>query len=237
MTKCEQCDASYPGCLSADRRCTDQVSILALDTSHLYVLLRMALLLDAVDARARLLALIDAHACHSTRRLVASSYLVDAEITALPEGDRARQLAGYLTSADLETRIELYDDGAWSDLPEQCPDGGLNFGNGDRRWVACAEAAGAALDEDAILVTDDEDLILNMLHCVVEGLTATMPVHTVPLLLRLFDCGVLHVRDLEAMLEAEEARLRDDVLMQDRKRAIKLERLAGAAAKFGLKTA
>jgi hypothetical protein len=172
------------------------VSILALDTSHLYVLLRMALLLDAVDARARLLALIDAHACHSTRRLVASSYLVDAEITALPEGDRTRQLAGYLMNSDLETRIELHDDGAWRELPEQCPEGGLIFGNGDRRWVACAEAAGVALDEDAILVTDDEDLILNMLHCVVEGLTETMPVHTVPLLLRLFDCGVLHVRDL-----------------------------------------
>jgi len=156
MIKCEQCDASGPACLTADSRCTDQVTILALDTSHLYVLLRMALRLDAVGATARLLALIDAHACHATRMLVASSYLVDAEITALPEGDRTRTLAGYLARVDLETRIELQDDAGWDALPDQCPDGGLDFGDGDRRWVACAEAAGAALDEDAILVTDDE---------------------------------------------------------------------------------
>jgi hypothetical protein len=197
----------------------------------------MALLLDTAGPSQRLLALIDAHSCHATRTLVSSSYLVATEITALPEGDRTRTLARYLAGAIFETRIELHDDAGWEDLPDQCPDGGLEFAAGDRRWVACAEAASAARDEDALLVTDDEDLIDNMRYCLLEGLTATVPVHSVQLLLRLFDCGALHVGDLEAMLEAEEARLRDDVLMQERKRSIKLERLDSAAAKIGLKSA
>lgn len=208
-----------------------------MDTSHLYLLLRMALVLDASDAKAALLDLIDAHSCHVSRHLVSSPYLVASEIIALPDASHARPLSEFLTAADLAARLVLHDDDGWSELPARCPEGGLNFGDGDRRWVACTEAASAVLDEDAYLATDDEDLILNMRHCVMEGLIATMPIPAVDMMLRLLDCGSLEVSDLEAMLEAEDARLRDDVAMQDRKRAVKTERLAGVAARLGLMTA
>jgi hypothetical protein len=235
MTVCTESQSdSSSGCQRGDCRCTEGTRVLAVDTSHLYVLWRAAKLLAPTSVKDVLLAMIDAHSCCGTRHLVSSAAVLAREVTGCAAAAKAPELSNVLGPEDLEVRFSTHDDSHWAALPGHCPPGGRIFGDFDRRLVASAESAGTDFDEDVYLATDDEDLLLNLTDCLGDDLVASMPIASVELLLRLVDCEALDVAQLEAVLEAEDARLRDDQLMQPRKRIAKEERLAGIAARLGL---
>jgi hypothetical protein len=224
-----------PLACAADCSSTYGVRLLALDTSHLFVLMRIARRLQPSTIKVALLQLIDAHTCHSRRHLVASDYVVAHEVLAIPSTPDDAHVSSFLSAADISQRMVMHDDSAWPDLPSHCPSpSGRQFGQGDRRWVACLEAAAGSHDDAAYMATDDEDLILNVRDCVEAGQIDSMPIHTTDLLWRLKVCGAVGLEVIEAMLEAEEARIHADAAMQERKRSIKLERLDRVAAKVGL---
>lgn len=224
-------------CARADCSCTDGARVLAIDASHLYVLLRAARILSPNAVKLCVLALLDAHSCNEGRHLVSSDHLVANEIAVMPEAGHARELASFLNVDDVEARLSRYDDSQWDRLPTHCPDGGRVFGEGDRRLVACAESASVQLDEYAYIATDDEDLIMNIYHCFDESFTAVIPVASVTLLLHLVQCGALGAEHLEAVLEAEDLRLQGDTVMQERKRRAKEERLDNVAATLAMMSA
>jgi hypothetical protein len=224
----------WPDCVRVDRCCTDGTRVLAVDASHLYVLWRAAQVLAPTSVKQALLTMLDAHSCCGTRRLISSAAVVAQEITGIAGAAKVPYLSVVLGPEDIEARFSTHDDGDWAALPTHCPAGGRIFGDFDRRLVACAESAGLELDEDVHIATDDEDLLLNLDYCLDNDLVASLPIATVELLLRLLACGALSVNQLEAVLEAEDARLRDDQSMQPRKKIAKEERLAGIAAHLGL---
>ena len=224
-----------PLACAADCRSTYGVRLLALDTSHLFVLMRTARRLQPSAVKAALLQLIDAHACDTRRRLVASDFVIAYEVLAIPSTPGDAHVSSFLSAADVSQRMVMHDDSTWTDLPSHCPSpSGRQFGEGDRRWVACLEAAAASQDDAAYIAADDEDLLLNVRDCVEAGQIDSMPIHTTDLLWRLKVCGAVGLEVIEAMLEAEEARIHADAAMQDRKRSIKLERLDRVAARVGL---
>lgn len=209
-----------------DCSCTRGCGLLAVDASHLWVLIRTARK-ASTNLRPALSTLVEAHRCLGMRTLISSLHLIDTEVRPA--------LADEEIAADqVVNSLDARDDAAWTGLPTHCPPGGLVFDEGDRRLLASANAACAQYGDDAWLVTDDEDFFQNVLRCIDEEQTAVWPVVSPKLLLYLFRCGALDRQQMEALLEAEQERLREDPAMQDRKRNAKQRTLDEIAAQLAV---
>jgi hypothetical protein len=86
------------------------------------------------------------------------------------------------------------------------------------------------------LVTDDEDFFDNLLDCLYGNLMAVIPVPSTQLLLHLWECGAITAEVLEAVLQAEEARIGRDGLMGTEARSRRMSILNQIADRLGLAT-
>jgi hypothetical protein len=170
----------------------------------------------------------------SDRRLVSTETCVREEITGPTTNGTTPALTDVATRQDIDQMFVMCPDTGWSGLPATVPPGnGRHFDERDRRLTAAANAAAEAEEAEAWLVTDDEDLISNLLDDCMMREVYVFPVSSGNMLLRLFECGAITEGDLTSVLDAEEERLEQETWMSPRKRAAKEETLNRIAVRLG----
>jgi hypothetical protein len=137
-----------------DQSCSRYSDSLAIDTSHVCVLVRAAKLLADDDTRLadRFRDLLVSHTCSGQHRLMTSRTLLstDSEMN-LASPSSAPQLYGDLPSNSLDV-VDSVDGGSGDDLPIGTP------GDRDRTLVAAAVSVMKEGQETVMVVTDDEAL-------------------------------------------------------------------------------
>lgn len=217
----------------ADCQCTGYAQALAVDASHIFVLVRLVQrLCDSQDAHRAVLDVLGNHTCGGERTLVSSDECLKMEVTGFGKAGPPPELAAYVTSIDADLLFRSFSDSGWENLPPNfTSDRSRTFDDRDRRLAQAACAAAESLDSEACLVTDDEDFFQNLLTCIDRGL-GVVPIHSARLVADLHSCGALSDEVLEALLDTETARLEADQSMSAHKKAAKrdaLDRIADVA--------
>lgn len=167
--------------------------------------------------------LLEAHTCGGSRTLVTS------------EECGSKELRLVLEDEEIRGAFTMFEDSQWHDLPHRVPAGvGLEFGERDRRLAAATHDAGAQLDEDAWLVSDDEDFLQNLVGSEVQHHIAVIPIASVPWMFRLKQCGAVSTACLVAILEREQDFLDEKSDISPRKREAKQLSLDRVAVLLGL---
>jgi hypothetical protein len=188
---------------TADCSCTSYATVLAVDTSHLCCLGRLAS--QQPDEAASFVGLVSVHLCGGARELVTSSELLIEELDLAKADCPVRTYAPSAPIDSLDCIKSVAAPAAevlrLSALTCESPDGGtISVGSRDVTLVVAAEQAGQ--DSDVVLVSDDEDLLLWQAEMLFEGEVAAMPLHVLQLISQMVSCGALPVT---AFLDAAEA--------------------------------
>lgn len=219
-----------------DHSCTGCDAI-AVDTSHLTFLARVARRLERADLqRGELLfRLVQVTGCWRSDRLVTAEVIYEHEVN--PHGDESRVL-------DV-LGVGFVEDGAdWSALigrtlgerADELTAAAARIHGDEQRDCALLGHSLAEADQRSVhLVTNDEALLISARQ-LLEHLRATdrgptsgfMVIHSVDLMKRLLRCGAISMEVMEAALLAgwDEVSQRS---MSERKRKKKLDRLAAVA--------
>ncbi len=214
-----------------DRRCSYYSDALAIDTSHVCVLVRAASLLAADEPTLadRFRELLVSHACDGHHRLMTSHTLLsnDREMN-LASPDSAPRRYGDLPLGSLDP-IESIDGGPGDGLPPGPP------GERDRTLAAAAVAVSNAEEQTVMVVTDDEALA-DWVAEVAAGMgdidVALLPASSIDLLGRMHACGTIGTPVVTAVSDAESAHLDNRIIdagLRQRKLA-RLNQMVVAAA-------
>jgi alkanesulfonate monooxygenase SsuD/methylene tetrahydromethanopterin reductase-like flavin-dependent oxidoreductase (luciferase family) len=173
-----------------DKRCSRFSDALAVDTSHVCVLVRAARLLED-DARTladRFVELLRAHSCAGQHRLISSRALLAADTEMnLSSPTCAPLIYGYLPPGALDL-LESVDGGSGNDLPEG------SLGDRDRTLAAAALVVADGGRETVIVVTDDEalaDWIRELAAAMGDAEVAILPAPSIELLSQMHACGAV----------------------------------------------
>lgn len=219
------------GTCALDRRCSFDSDGLAIDTSHVCVLVRAAqlLALENSSIAERFGELLVSHACAGGHRLMSSrTLLTEPSEMNLASADSAVRKYGDLPIDALDL-VEPIDGGPGVDLPPGAPR------DRDRTLVAAAMGVSDDREQTVMVVTDDEaladwvaEIAAGMTDLEVDILAAT----SVELLGRMHACGSLDLQVVAAVGDSEtehlNARVMDEELRQ--RKLARLNRMVVAAA-------
>jgi hypothetical protein len=223
--------AAVPWRCSLDRSCSYESDALAIDTSHVCLLVRAAdrLAVEEPLLSDRFQELLASHECAGRHRLMSSLTLLSHEREMnLASPDCALRLYGQLPIGALDP-IESVDAGAGDDLPEGLP------GERDRTLAAAAVAVSNGAEQTVMVVTDDESLgdwIAEIAAGMSDIDVALLPASSVDLLGRMHACGSIGTSVVMAVGDAETAHLNIRVMdagLRQRKLA-RLNQMVVAAA-------
>lgn len=194
-----------PNC-QTDCRCTHFAAVLAVDTSHICSIGRLASTYGT--AASKFESLLEIHHCDNSRAVVTSSALMEHEMDL---ADPSCPVRDYIPSAPLDSLGCVAADRADSSratalraLTSEAPDGQtIDLRERDATLVAVAEAR--AEHEPVALVTDDERLLSWLVDMQGRSEVASIPLHVLILLLEMVACGALPVEDFLASASAEES--------------------------------
>lgn len=214
-----------------DRRCSFASEALAVDTSHVCVLVRAASLLacDEPTLAQRFQELLTSHTCGGSHRLMTSQALLsnDNEMN-LASPHSALRRYGDLPIGSLEL-IEPVEGGNGNDLPLGVP------GDRDRTLVAAAVVVSDAEGGMVMVVTDDEalaDWVAEIAAGMSDADVDIWPASSIDLVDRMHECGAIGTPVVEAVSDAETTHLADCVLSLDlrQRKLARLSRVVVAAA-------
>jgi hypothetical protein len=216
---------------SLDRSCSYESDALAIDTSHVCLLVRAAdrLAADEPTLSDRFQELLASHACAGNHRLVSSLTLLSHEREMnLASADSAPRLYGQLPIGALDP-IEGVDAGPGDDLPAGLP------GERDRTLAAAAVAVSNGAEQTVMVVTDDEsfaDWIAEIAAGMSDIDVALLPASSVDLLGRMHACGSIGTPVVTAVGDAETAHLNVRVMDADlrQRKLARLNQMVVAAA-------
>lgn len=221
---------------SLDCSCSYYEAVLAIDTSHLCSLGRLASC--SADCSHAFGALLAAHTCAAARKLITSSTMMGLEMDLSNADCPIRTYAPTVSVTALESIVsrETLDSTVTALRARQCtsPDGQLvPLNERDATLVAAAEDELTQNPESGVvIVSDDERLLLWLDEMRQSGHVASISFHVLHLLVRMVACGALSASDFLDSAEAEAAHyesLAPDRWIRSRKQT-RLDKFVNAVA-------
>lgn len=196
------------GC-SGDCACTSYANVLAIDTSHVCLLGRIAARQNDQEAVV-FVELVEIHRCQGARQLVTSTALLEVELNLADPECPVRKFAesvpldalnclAALPAGSIEIeRLQNLDCLAPDDTP-------VILNDHDATLVVAADGANNSND-DVALVTDDERLLVWQKEMMMRGEVGALAAHGLELLAEMVSCNALNADAFLGAAEIEEAR-------------------------------